>query len=339
MRIQICGFYGFGNIGDEAILQSIMDELGINNEYIISTSLPYNYWDNYYNILKNKDYRIVDIRSHEDLRTDFDAYILGGGELNFGYGWRQCLSVFANKLDEKEDGKKIKCMNYAVGYNRKWYYSNKLYRLYYEFLKNFDRITVRDMHSSNLIKEIEDNQVFKTGGLNPILTFDPSILLEEEKFDWPEKKVLVFPRYEDYGVHNQPQLDWIIRDMLENSIRPKDVTLVACAPISVQGIDVDLELCKYLSKRIEGSQILNISGFEPRKIKYLIKNSKLVYSGGRYHPIVWAIEYGIPFKMSPTGFGYAKNMSIIDMFRKYGKEGLVELAKKNKEIFFEMMNS
>lgn len=40
MRICICDFYGFGNIGDEAILQSIMEQLG-NHEYIISTSLPY----------------------------------------------------------------------------------------------------------------------------------------------------------------------------------------------------------------------------------------------------------------------------------------------------------
>ncbi len=330
MRICICGFYGFGNIGDEAILLSIMDELGKdNNEYIISTSLPYNYWNNYYKILSGQGYKIVEIRSHEDLRVDFDAYILGGGELNWGYGWRQCLSIFAND--------KVKRMNYAVGYNRKWYYSPELHRLYYEFLKNFDRVTVRDMHSGNLLKEIDNDQVFKTGGLNPILTFDPSILLKEEKFDWPEKKVLVFPRYEDYGMHNQTQLDWLIKDMLENSIRPKDVTLVACAPTSVQGRDVDLELCKYLAKRIGGPQILNVSGFEPRKIKYLVKNSKLVYSGGRYHPIVFAIEYGVPFKMSPTGFGYTKNLSLMDMFRKYGREGLIELAKKNKEIFFEMI--
>jgi polysaccharide pyruvyl transferase WcaK-like protein len=308
MRIEICGFYGFGNVGDEAILQAIMQELGSDNEYIISTSLPYPYFEKYSKIL-NKE-----IRLHEDFRTDIDAYILGGGGLNFGYGWRQCLSIFA---------KGVPCMNYAVEYNRIWYYSNKLHSLYREFLKHFNVITLRDKYSFNLIRDIGQDM------LKPVLTFDPSIILNEEKFDCPKNKIAVFPRYMD-GIPNQPELDWLL-DQLE--LISNDVVLVPCAPRNLEGYPIDLELCQYLKDRLQGSEILEISPFEPRKLKYFISQSKTVYSGGRYHPIVFAIAHNIPFKVSPNANFYPKNDSVVEMYNKYGRDGLIKLANKNKELF------
>lgn len=316
MRIEICGFYGFGNVGDESILQSIIDDLGDKNEYIISTSLPYNMvaWGNYSKIIGRE------IRLHEDMRTDFDAYILGGGELNWGYGWRQCLSIFS---------KNVPCMNYAVGYNKKWYYSNRLHSLYYEFLKNFNVITVRDEQSSNLLKEISPN-------LNPILTFDPSINLKEKKFDCQKNKILAFPRYEDGNVSNQHQLDWFLHELKHVS---NDVILVACAPRNIDGYPIDLELCQYLKDRLPGSQITNVSPFEPRKMKYLVSQSKIIYSGGRYHPLIFAIAHNIPFKISPTANSYSKVQSVIDTYQKFGRDILIKLAEQNKKIFLEMINN
>lgn len=312
MKIQICGFYGFGNVGDESILQSIMDELG-NNEYIISTSLQYSLFGNYRNIVNRE------IRLHEDMRTDFDAYILGGGELNWGYGWRQCLAIFS---------KNIPCMNYAVGYNKMWYYSNKLHSLYYEFLKNFNTITVRDEHSLNLVKEVNSK-------LGATLTFDPSINLKEEKFDCPKNKILVFPRYEDNCVSNQPQLDWLLNELKNVS---EKVALVACAPRNVEGYPIDLELCQYLKGRLKDSMIINVSPFEPRKLKYLVSQSKFIYSGGRYHPLIFAISHDIPFKVSPTVEPYPKIRYLLDMYQKFGRDGLIKLTNQNRKIFFEMMD-
>src|SRR3972149_7331445 len=323
MRICICGFYGWSNSGDEAILQSIMDELGLENEYIIWTSLPYcnTNWNNYYKILKDKGYNIVEIRSHEDLRTDFDCYLLGGGELNWGYSWRQCLSVFAS-------GKP--CMNYAVSYNRRWYYSTKLHKLYYEFLKNFDVITVRDEYSLNLLNEVSAG----LGNLNIILTFDPAMNLKEQRFeDCPVGKIAVFPRFEDV-VPNQPQLDWLMQKLKNVS---NDAILIACAPKNIDGYPVDLELCQYLKDRLPGSQIINISPFEPRKVKYLVSQSRIVYSGGRYHPLIFAIAHDIPFKITPTANSYTKVQFVKDMYRKFGRDGLIKLAELNKKIFFDMI--
>lgn len=311
MRIGICGFYGFGNIGDEAILQSIMEQLG-DHEYIINTSLPYNHWHNYSTHLN------LEIRSHEDSRTDMDAYILGGGELNWGNGWRQCLSIFSSD---------IYCMNYSVGYNTRWYYSKKLHDLYREFLKHFDKITVRDEYSLNLLKEVDNG----LNELNPVCTFDPVINLEEEEFNCPKNKILVFPRYED-TVPNANQVDWFLHELDDIS---HEIILIPCSPVNPEGINTDLELCIYLNERLEGSEIHHISPFEPSKLKYFISQSKLIYSGGRYHPLVFAMAHDIPFRISPSANLYTKIPSLIDMYNKFGRGGLMKLAGKNADLFYE----
>ena len=77
MRILIAGFLGWGNLGDEGILQAIMDEIG-DNEYSVSTTLPFTMLSNYHR--KMPSFR--DVRQIYDTRTDFDAYILEGGKLN-----------------------------------------------------------------------------------------------------------------------------------------------------------------------------------------------------------------------------------------------------------------
>ena len=305
MRLEICGFYGFGNMGDEAILQAIMEELG-DNEYIISTSLPVHLFEQYQKIIGKE------VRLHEELRTDFDRYILGGGELNWGYGWRQCLSIFS---------KNVPCMNYAVAYNTKYYYSEKLHSLYHEFLSWFNAITVRDELSLRLLEKI---------GLEPVLTFDPAINLKTTPFQCPENKIAVFPRYEDYPLSNQPQMDWLVQELKDVA---EDVVLVACAPVNTEGVPVDWALCKEIHDRLEGSQILNISPFEPGKFKYFISKSKMVYSGGRYHPLVFAIAHDIPYRVSPTANSYSKIQFITEMHKKYGKDGLIKLADINKKIF------
>jgi hypothetical protein len=174
--------------------------------------------------------------------------------------------------------------------------------------------------------------------LNPILTFDPSINLEEEKFegvDCPENKIAVFPRYEDGALSNQPQLEWFLNELKHVS---NDIILVACAPRNIDGYPIDLELCQYLKDRLPGSQIVNISPFEPRKMKYLVSKSKLVYSGGRYHPLIFAIAHNIPFKISPTANSYPKIQFVKNMYQKFGRDELMRLAEQNKKIFFEAID-
>ncbi len=311
MRIGITGFYGWGNSGDERILLSIIDSLGSDNDYLVNTTLPFNLADEY---RRKLPLCVEEVRQIYDTRTDYDVYLLGGGGLNWGFGWRQCLAVFSGS---------VPCMNYGVGYSKRSLYDDKLKPAYREFLANFDAITVRDERSFNILREM---------GLNPVLTMCPAINLEEEKFNCPEGMIAVCPRYEDY-IGNDDQIKWIV-DRLEGL--GDEVLLIPFAPIDKQGHRIDLKLCSEMAKQIPGSRILKVDGYSPRQIKYAISKSKLVISSGRYHALVWATSHNIPFEVSPTGIeNYPKLGAFIEMHEKYGN--LKELERRNKEILLEII--
>lgn len=313
MRILIAGFTGFGNLGDEGILQAIMDELG-DNEYIVSTTLPFTMLANYHHRFP----QLKDVRQIYDTRTDFDAYILGGGKLNWGYGWRQALAVFSAGIPS---------MNYAVAYGKHpMLYHPKLNGLYREFLKQFNAVTVRDQDSYDIMQELN---------VNSTLTMCPAINLKEEKISCPENMIAVCPRYEDsdqYGNpgNNKPQIDWIVNRLKGHE---DEVLLIPFAPKNMEGVPVDLALCREISSRLKGAQILQTDGFNPRQVKYAISKAKMVISGGRYHALIWAIAHNKPYEVCPSAVAnYPRIQSILRTHQKYGDK-LKEMEKANVQIF------
>ena len=315
MRILIAGFGGWNNCGDEAILQAIMDELG-NHDYIVSTTLPFQFLPSYCVKIPN----LIDARQIYDIRTDVDAYLLGGGKLNWGYGWRQALAMFSANVPS---------MNYAVAYGKHpSLYHSKLNRLYAEFLSQFNAVTVRDQDSFDLLSEL---------GVQSTLTMCPAINLKEEKIDCPEGMIAVCPRYEDSDQmgnpgNNQPQIDWIVNRLkgLED-----EVLLIPFAPKDMEGKPVDLALCREISTRLKGAPILSVD-FNPRQVKYAISKSRLVISGGRYHAVLWAIAHNVPYEVSPTQ-SYKRITALISTHQKYGDK-LKEMEKANVNIFRKIMN-
>ena len=313
MHILICGFYGWSNCGDEAILQSIMDELG-DNEYSVSTTLPFTLLTNYHRRFPN----LREVRQIYDVRSDFDAYILGGGKLNWGYGWRQALAVFSAGIPS---------MNYGVAYEKDpFLYHPKLIQLYGGFLRQFDAVTVRDQDSFDLMEEI---------GVKSTLTMCPAINLKEEKFSCPENMIAVCPRYEDSDRQgnpgdNKPQIDWIVNRLkgLE-----EEVLLIPFAPKNMDGTPVDLALCKEIASKLKGATILPTDGCNPRQVKYAISKSKMVISGGRYHAIIWAIAHNKPYEVCPSALtNYPRMQSIMKMHILYGDK-LKEMERENVKIF------
>lgn len=309
MRICITGFYGWGNNGDEGILLSIMDSLG-DNEYVVCTNLPYTLSENYRKRLPV----LEDVRHMYDGRSDYDAFLLGGGGLSWGFGWRQALVALSAEKPS---------MNYGVGYSTRSMFHKKLMGLYAEFLKQFDAITVRDEQSLQLLREL---------GVQGALTMCPSINLKGEKFDCPQNMIAVCPRYEDavsYD-HNKPQIDWMFSRLQNVS---DEVLLIPFAPYNKEGVPVDLALCRDLAKRLRNAQILDVDGYSPRKIKYAISKSKLVISGGRYHALVWAAAHNVPYEVCPSATeNYPKANAFIEMHKKYGNK-LKEMELKNKQTF------
>ena len=313
MRILIANFCGWANLGDEGILQAIMDELG-ENEYSVATTLPFNLLSNYHRRFPN----LRDVRQIDDIRTDFDAYLLGGGKLGWGYGWRQALAVFSANLPS---------MNYGVAYEKDpLLYQPKLNKLYAEFLRQFNAVTVRDQESFNIMKEL----VVKS-----TQTMCPAINLKEEKCSCPENMIVVCPRYEDsdqFGNSgdNKPQVDWIVNRLKGQE---EEVLLIPFAPKNMEGVPVDLALCREIASKLKGATILPTDGYNPRQVKYAISKSKLVISGGRYHALVWAIAHNKPYEVCPSALAnYPRMQSIMKMHQIYGDK-LKEMEKENVKIF------
>lgn len=310
MRICISGFFGWRNSGDEGILLAIIDSLGSDHEYIVSTSLPFTLHDEY--LLKLPRLSIAEVREIRDLQTDYDLYLLGGGGLNWGFGWKQVLATFT--ADKP-------CINYGVGYRNDLLWGNpKLHGLYKSFLEQFDAITVRDKSSQKMLDGI---------GVASTLTMCPSINLVEEKFACPTKMVVLCPRFEDVRSfeENSDQIDWFVDTFKE--IR-EEVLLIPFAPYDRQDNKLDLSLCEMIAEKMGGARILKTDGTEPRKLKYAISVSKLVVSGGRYHPLVWASTHNVPFQVYPKAEKIFKIRGFLEMHRKYGDK-LKEMEKQNKE--------
>lgn len=211
-RICITGFYAWGNSGDEGILLAMMDSLG-DHEYVVCTNLPYTLSQVYAHRIRRQ------VRHIYDVATDYDVFLLGGGGLSWGFGWRQAIQAFAEHKP---------CMNYGVGYVQQFFVP-KLHRLYREFLSQFDDLTVRDEQSQRMAEQL---------GLQATLTMCPSINLKEEKCRCPENMIVVCPRYEDYE-GNEVQLNWLASRLKGFE---DEVLLVPFAPYNREGVPVDLSL-------------------------------------------------------------------------------------------------
>lgn len=322
-RICVAGFYGWANSGDEGILAAIVDTLGTSHEYLVATNLPYDRRNDYVEHLKwnlSADAE-AEVRSMEDGRTDYDLLLYGGGRVHWGWGWQ--LAMTAVKAE-------VPVMMYGVELGiRSPSYVEKLGMVYGRFLNEFSAVTVRDLASKELLSRL--------GVEKAVLTMCPAVNLKEEPVDCLEGAVAVCPRYWDWDSEgkNKAQVDWI-----EERVRLHrgEALLIPLGPKDLEGKDVDLALCKELKRRIPDSEILDATGFEPRKIKYAISKSRLIVNGGRYHALVWAEAHGIPWEAYPESIEvYPKIRGFMDLCYRDGKMGgqgswLKKMELRNGEI-------
>lgn len=168
-KISIHGFYGKGNLGDEAILKALLQEFSKfpNVKVVVFSSAP------------GEVSKIHGVRSFSErgkcsllrriweIKTS-DLFILGGGGLLKDYGndssslkeWLRLLRL-AKRLN-------VKTALFAVGVeNIRYYESRKLIR---DALDKVNLITVRDCSSKDILKDI--------GVTNEIKVIsDPAVLL------------------------------------------------------------------------------------------------------------------------------------------------------------------
>ena len=308
-RVCISGFYGWGNTGDEAILLSIIDKLS-DHEIIVSTTLPYTLLADYKSRLPD---RVVDVRTVYDTRLDFDYYILGGGELGWGYGLRQAVCVLASDF--------IKAIHFGIGYNRNSRLNvKKMYPLFYSFLSLFDFVAVRDIETVELLKDI---------GIKPHLTMCPALSLREEPIaEIYKDAIVVVPRFSDFGREwDEKQMSWIcdvLRDIEEK------IVFVPFAHSDREGRLLDMQLCLEIKERIGRGLIFPNDGFTPREVKALIASSKMVITGGRYHALLWALGANKAFRIFPLA--KERYSKISALLKTYRMGNLHILEQKNDKL-------
>lgn len=147
MKLLLAGYFGSGNIGDEAILQSLVS--GIRENYpfgkitVLSadpreTSKTYNV----YSVHKYSFFRIL-----KELRNS-DAFILGGGGILQDATSARSLFYYLLLISAaKSFGKKVILLGQGIGPARNKYLLKKT-------LMNVDLITVRDERSLRELREI-----------------------------------------------------------------------------------------------------------------------------------------------------------------------------------------
>jgi polysaccharide pyruvyl transferase CsaB len=171
-RIAVHGFYGMGNLGDEAILKAMLNEIKnkISMEIVVFSRKPEQV---------QKDHNVMSISSETkgDLfkrRKELkrcDLFILGGGGLLKDFG--QDSSSLKKWLKLLNLAQKYRCKTalFAVGVeNIRFEESRSMLR---NTLANVDVITVRDKYSKDILDDIGVRNTIK-------VTTDPVVLLGHE---------------------------------------------------------------------------------------------------------------------------------------------------------------
>lgn len=298
-RIILNGYFGWRNMGDEAVAQAIIQQAK-NFEVTLGTSLPFNLIPKYQ---KEVGLPVVHF---DDVHPKFDAHLCGLGGANFDTPWKQIIT-------SKIRGEKLLLYGSGVDFPlENWQRAKPLLSAYY---KNFDAVTVRSLRGKELMDEM---------GVESTLTMDPAINLEPEPWDCPKGKIVVAARYPDLHTVNET-LEFLI-----DYLRPikDEIILVPFASYNMEDYPVDHYICEQIKHHL-GAPIFDAHPvFDVRKTKYLIGKSKKLITNGRYHSLLFAISEGTPYELIGNEH-HLKYETLMKMDKKFTLEQLKQMERKN----------
>ncbi|MCR8745430.1 polysaccharide pyruvyl transferase CsaB [Romboutsia lituseburensis] len=172
MKVVISGYYGYNNVGDEAILKSIITALRNENSNIdiVVLSNDVDYTEKTYNVKAINRWKMVDI--YKELRKS-DGLISGGGSLLQDVTSNRPVKYYTGIIALAKLAKKPVFI-YAQGVGPINNSTNKKITKY--FMQKSNYIALRDEDSKNLVKSIG---VTKQIEIVP----DPVMGFEIENFD------------------------------------------------------------------------------------------------------------------------------------------------------------
>ena len=304
-KVIINAWTGWNNSGDEAILQAILQSFKpLELDITIGTSIPYTFFERHSSIIK---YPVI---SQDTTILEYDIHLFGLGGLGYNLPWKQILNAKSKNKKLMIYGGGMEVIDLKFTQNIK----NALSEMY----KLFDIITVRSLKSKEVLDDF---------GIESILTMDPAINLESEKWDCPENYVVVCPRFPDYG-HVNGVIDYFIESL--KSIKD-EVILLPFGPYNLENHLTDLYVCNKIKETLN----IPIYNFHPitdiKKVKYLISKSKKVITNGRYHALLFAIAENTEYELTDNQI--EKNNTLIEIHKQFNAEELKNMERKNFELF------
>lgn len=272
--IMITGFYGAGNSGDEAMLQNFYAHIKGRKptaQIVVATGKR--------GIWYAPDLHYSPLEDRAKLK-ECDLLVVGGGDLGVGYGW-QFLPI------TKFVSHPMKAVMMGMTIAGNWM-NESIRPAICEVLKLYDKIFLREESSYNNLKSL---------GVECEVFSDMAIDLPEEFIDFHklEKHVVVVVREAHFK--HEPRMLLAAQLILDKLYAGGyNVTLL---PFAVE----DAIIAEKVAKLVD-HEVGLIDTRNPRQHKFIINRADYLISIGRYHPLVYATEQGIPsIGMTYPSFG------------------------------------
>lgn len=304
-KIVLSGFYGAGNSGDEAMLRNFYFHIRKRlptAEILVATEKCGGSW-------RPPDLHYISAMDRAQAKL-CDLLVIGGGGLGVGFGWN--LASFAKvSLAIAPKVATIGC-----SFPPEWAQENikgaskAMFGLY-------DLSYARDKDSTKVLGQI--NVGIKLGT-------DIAIDLPEECIhrSMPEDYVVLVVREvgENLAAHMRSMATLILKYLAENY---NVVILPFCKE--------DVKFTKFLDV---GETPVVVTD-NPQHHKYIINRAKAVVTIGRYHPLVYATEQGVP----AIAFSWPAGGSKIDNWMAYlgtSNYCINKLVKKVENVYVDRLN-
>lgn len=321
-QIAICGYYGHGNLGDEAILDNVSSK--------IRTKLPDSkiYVLNSNNILKNLYYL-----------SKSEFFLFGGGSLlqnstsNLSFFYYITIIKVAHLLCKKSF-----MISNGIGPIRCNLFTETMFlNIIKNTLKSFDFISVRDTISQDFLKNLVPDI--------KIHLFPDPALIEAEQINHKlinqiDRKYFVYIPCKKSLVDSQISIEILARS-IEKISKHFSLTPVIC----VLNTNTDAKFSQKLTTLISGAKI--IYPRSPKSLSQSIKKAKFVISQ-RYHGSLFACKCNTPIlsvSSDPKLHGLCKDFGLfptqsINIFKNSNKlttniSNLLEYHSKCEKIICE----
>lgn len=268
--IVVCGYYGYGNAGDDSLLSRIVDGLRKLHPAIricVMSAHPKK-TRRFYLVDAVNRFRLFSVRRK---LKDAKLFLFGGGNLLQDKTSTHSLLYYTNMLElANRSGIKIMVFANGIGPLTK---AGNIYRVR-DCLSFCDSISLRDGYSYEFTRRL-------VPGKNIRLTFDPAIAVVPEKLPLPDKPyLLVLPK------KNAPDAADKLTRVMEYLRDQKQIT-----PYLVSLYDgEDLEYCRRLCEKSGADMLYPRSDTE---IVSLLAGAELAISS-RLHGLIYATSAACP---------------------------------------------